>query len=94
MSRLLITAGTVALLIPAAASAADERHHFTRDGVTYHYTVQQQPDRQIITGTNSSTGRFRLVVRNGRVAGVIGRTPVSFTLDEAAADARTQVALR
>lgn len=93
MSRLFIAMFSAALLAPVAAQAADAEHQFTREGVTYRYAVSTKGDRQLIEGSASDTGQFRLVVRNGRVTGMVNQRRVSFR-SPVATDAAVRVAAR
>lgn len=94
MSRLIISALAVSLLGPAAAFA-QEQQQFTRDGVSYSFTVSEVAGGQLIKGKSSGSKRFRLLVRNGRVSGHVDNQPVSFRAPAGyAAPAALQVASR
>lgn len=69
-----------ALLLPIAAHADETgRQSFTRDGVSYVYTVSVQDDQRVLTGTADRIP-FRLVVRGGYVSGDFNSRPVQFSL--------------
>jgi uncharacterized protein (DUF2141 family) len=73
------------LTVPAAASATERS--FTRDGVTYTYTTAKQGQKTVITGKTSQGSAYTLAVRGTRVSGVVGGTPVAFTIDKPLAGA-------
>lgn len=69
-----------ALLLPIAAHADETgQQSFTRDGVSYVYTVSVQDDQRVLTGTADRIP-FRLVVRGGYVSGDFNSRPVQFSL--------------
>jgi hypothetical protein len=70
-------AATAAFLTIAAPAIAHDRS-FTRDGVTYNYTVIDQGDARVLAGRASTGETFRLVVRDGWVNGYAASTRVSF----------------
>ena len=80
MHKFFTTMALAAALIPAAVVAAPGQQRFTRDGISYVYTVSDaKGGRQVIEGRRLSDGAgFRLVVRGKRVDGTSGGQPVSF----------------
>lgn len=88
----------VAAFVSTAAGAEPAQQRFTRDGVTYAYTLASDPaGRTIITGTESANRTaFRYVVDGVRVAGMTGDHPVSFRIAKplAHAPANTTLAAR
>jgi hypothetical protein len=70
-------AATAAFLTIAAPAFAHERS-FTRDGVTYHYTVTDQGGARVLAGKASTGETFRLVLRGGWVDGYAANSRVSF----------------
>ncbi|HEU0044322.1 hypothetical protein [Sphingomonas sp.] len=80
MKTFLSSAALAALFIPATAFAQAAEQRFTRDGMTYVYTVTPAAKgRQVIEGHRLPSGSaFRLVVNGKRVDGMSGGQPVSF----------------
>lgn len=71
----------VLLSLPVAAYAGERS--FTRDGVTYVYTSAQRGGATVLTGKSYPGGSaYTLTVRGTRVTGLVGGTPVSFTIDK------------
>lgn len=78
MTRILFAASAAILALATPAIARDGERSFTREGVTYVYTVKQADDVRVLEGKASQGNPFRLVVKNGWVQGIIGNTRVSF----------------
>lgn len=76
MTKTFIAAAAAALTLAAPAFAAERS--FTRDGVTYNYTMTEQDGARVLEGHASQGGKFRLVVRNGWVKGDVAGNRVSF----------------
>ena len=69
---------TLAILSSIAAAPA-MAESFSRDGVTYTYTVKSAGEYQVISGKELATGRdFRLRVKGDKVSGRFGDRTVSF----------------
>ncbi len=85
MSKFLFPA-VAALTLSAPAAFASE-HSFTRDGITYTYTIADKDGRQVIEGAANKGDKFRLTVRNGWVDGYVNQTRVSFRAPKAKAPA-------
>lgn len=86
MTRTLFASAAAALLVLAApASAAEEdARTFTRDGITYTYTKTQTEAGIVLEGTAEPFGgKFRFVVRNGKVTGYAGGVRVAFLVEDA-----------
>lgn len=79
MTKTIILAAAL-FAVPAAASATDRT--FTRDGVTYTYSSAKKGSQTVITGKTSQGSVYRLTVRGKRVSGLVGGTPVAFTIDK------------
>ncbi|ODP36629.1 hypothetical protein [Sphingomonas turrisvirgatae] len=77
MTKIIILAAAL-FAVPTAAAAAERT--FTRDGVTYTYTSAKQGERTVITGKTSQGSAYTLTVRGKRVSGLVGGTPVAFTI--------------
>lgn len=77
MSHFLFAAAAAVATLAAPAAFADERS-FTRDGVTYTYTVTQKNDVQVLEGRADRGVAFRLTVKDGWVDGYVDRARVSF----------------
>lgn len=76
--RIIFTLAAATLL---AAPAIAERD-FEYDGKRYIYTSVERGGATVITGRSlPDGGRYRLVVRNGRVTGFRNGWPVKFKLD-------------
>ena len=72
---------TLAILSSVAAAPA-MAESFTRDGVTYNYSVRTVGPATLISGTIVNSGQaFRLRLRDGRVTGQVGAWSVSFKAD-------------
>lgn len=85
MRTFLTTIALLATAMPVPLLAQTTAQRFTRDGVTYVYTVTSRGDRQVIQGRRLPSGSaFRLVVSGDRVDGVSGGQPVSFRTPAAA----------
>lgn len=84
MSRTLLIAA--AALLPLAVPAHASERAFTRDGVTYTYTVTPKGDATVIEGRATGGSRFHLVVRDGWVSGFSGTTRVSFRAPQGNSD--------
>jgi hypothetical protein len=94
MTRIFLSAAALSLAFAAPAFAGENARTFTRDGVTYTYTSTKTDGAVILEGdARPFGGKFRLVVRNGRVTGYAGNSSVSFRVAEARA-AALQVAGR
>ena len=70
----LILASTSAF----AATTVSAPKSFTRDGVTYTYTIAQEQGHYVIEGKDSFGKPFRLKVAGGRVRGNYANAPVGF----------------
>lgn len=77
MTKTLILAAAL-FAVPAAATAGERS--FSRDGVTYTYTSARKGESTVISGRTSTGSAYRLTVRGKRVAGLVGGTPVAFTI--------------
>lgn len=77
MTKTAILAAAL-LALPTVANAAERT--FTRNGVTYTYVSAKQGDRTVLTGKSSAGLDYKLTVRGKRVTGVVGSTPVSFSI--------------
>jgi hypothetical protein len=76
VSKTLFAAAAALATLATPAFAHDRS--FTRDGVTYNYTVTDQDGSRVLAGKASSGETFRLVVRDGWVSGYAASTRVSF----------------
>lgn len=66
-------------ILSSVATAPAMAESFTRDGVTYSYSVRTVGAATLISGTIVNSGQaFRLRLRDGRVTGQVGTWPVSF----------------
>lgn len=83
---------TLAVLATAAAALTStigmahdvDQQRFVHDGQTYVFSEKADGDRRVIEGRRLPSGSaFHLVVRNGRVTGTAGGTPVAFRVNEA-----------
>jgi hypothetical protein len=84
VTKFLVTAATLALAFAAPAVARDNIRTFTHEGVTYSYTSTRTDDTLVLEGfARPVGGRFRLVVRDGRVTGHVGGARVSFLVRDA-----------
>ena len=72
----------------ARPTLAAEPVTMVHEGVTYHYTIENEGNTQILTGAVDRGETFRLVVANGRVSGMVGNRPVSFAVREAVGSSR------
>lgn len=92
MPKLVTLLALAAVALPAASLARGAEQRFTRNGVTYVYTVAPaKGGRQIVEGRRLPSGSaFRLVVSGNRVDGVSGGQPVAFRVPATA----TQIAAR
>lgn len=69
-------------ILSSVATAPAMAENFTRDGITYDYTVRTVGEATLISGTIVNSGQsFRLRLRDGRVTGQVGTWPVSFKAD-------------
>jgi hypothetical protein len=72
-------------ILSSVATAPAMAESFTRDGVTYDYSVRTVGAATLISGTIVNSGQpFRLRLRDGRVTGQVGAWPVSFKADTTA----------
>lgn len=96
MNRLSYAAFLLSLAIGSPGLAKEKPITFTRDGISYQYTVTQiSPKTKIIEGRASPGSPFRLVVSGDRVTGHANGVPVSFRVAQArAAAAPVAVATR
>lgn len=79
-----------ALAILASIAAPAMAESFTRDGITYDYTVKTVGESTVIKGKIVNSGEaFRLRVKNDRVSGLVGVWPVSFKADAPVMTAQT-----
>ena len=79
-SSLILAAALFSLTAPALAEEPTE-YQFEHDGISYVYSVETDGDSRILTGRHyPSGGRFRLVVRDGRVTGQMNGSSVRFRL--------------
>jgi hypothetical protein len=98
--RTILAGASFAMFLGAApVFAADEAETTFRHGAdTYVYSVDQQDDRRVIEGKRYPGGSdFRLIVRNGKVAGTVDGHDVSFPVSAAqgaAVTKTTRVSLR
>ena len=82
MRTLIKTAAVLALLVPVAAQADDQRS-FQHDRETFVYQTETTgTGATVITGRRKGGDRFRLLVDGTRVRGTVGRTAVRFSLPE------------
>lgn len=77
MTKFLFAAAAATLTFAAPAAFAGDRT-FTHEGVTYTYSVTSKDKAQVLEGTTSQGGEFRLSVRNGWVDGYVNNSRVSF----------------
>ncbi len=77
MTKTLILAAAL-FAVPAAATATERS--FVREGVTYTYTSARKGASTLITGKTSDGATYTLTVRGKRVTGLVGGTPVAFTI--------------
>jgi hypothetical protein len=78
--RFLIAAVAMGVSMPAFA----EPFEFTRDGLHFVGEKTLKRDAYVLRGRSLEDGKqFELRVANGRVAGTVGGTPVSFKLADA-----------
>lgn len=69
-------------ILTSIAAAPAMAETFTRDGLTYDYTIKAAGDATVISGKIVDNGEsFRLTVKGGRVDGQVGSRPVSFRTD-------------
>jgi len=78
MKMFHMLAAGLALTATSPAFAQGEVTSFTRDGVTYTYTVEQIGSRRVIEGRATPGEPFRLVVSGSKVTGQANGVPVSF----------------
>jgi hypothetical protein len=79
-----VVAAIVASLTATIGMAAEPEQRFVHQGHTYVYQTADSDAGRVITGHQLDNGApFRLVVKNGRVTGMSGGTPVSFRVREA-----------
>lgn len=77
-----------ALALVAAPVFAAHAEDFTRDGETYHYVANRQPNGTVrLKGDMEHGGTFDLTVRNRRVAGTMNGSPVDFSVSRETATA-------
>ncbi|MDB5696547.1 MAG: hypothetical protein JWN21_2090 [Sphingomonas bacterium] len=86
MTKFIAALTIAAALLPAGVAARGPDQRFTRDGMTYVYSVSPAAGgRQVIQGRRlPGNSSFRLVVKGNRVAGTSGGQPVSFRVPVAA----------
>lgn len=74
-----IAAAALAASFPALAHAegAAPQNSFTRDGVTYTYTVETKGNLKVLRGTDGAKS-FALWVRDNHVSGTYGSSSVDF----------------
>lgn len=96
--RILATASIAMLAGASPAFAAEPQSSFTLGSDTYVYSVSDDADKRVISGKRYPGGSdFRLVVRNGKVAGSVDGQTVGFRVAEAkgaAAGATKQISMR
>lgn len=87
MRKILPFLALAAAMLPSVIQARGTEQRFTRDGVTYVYTVATSANgNRIVEGHRLPGGSaFRLVISNGHVDGVSGGQPVSFPAPRAVA---------
>lgn len=87
MSPIRLTAALFALALATPVLANDNEKSFTHDGVTYTYTSTRTEDGLVLEGVAEPLGgKFRLVVRDGKVTGYAGAARVSFRVTDAMRD--------
>ena len=74
---------------PAFASTSSAPKSFTRDGVTYTYTIAQADGKAVIQGKDSLGKEFKLRVSGSRVRGSYADADVGFTHNAKLASAST-----
>lgn len=80
MTKTFILAAAL-FAVPTVAVASERS--FTRDGVKYTYTSKQAGERTVISGKAYPGGSvYTLTVRGKKVSGIVGGTPVSFSIDK------------
>lgn len=90
---LKIAIAAVALAVfPVAAAHAEDARSFSRDGVDYTYTAEQNGNETVIKGTASGNVPFRLVVSGDRVTGTYNSQPVSFRTKDVSKTTATTLA--
>lgn len=83
MNKFHFAAAILSFAVVSPAVAKEEASSFTRDGVSYTYTVTNvDANTRILEGTASPGNPFRLVVSGSRVSGKANGIPVSFTVKE------------
>jgi hypothetical protein len=81
--RTLFAAAALTLAASPALANENERS-FTRDGITYTYTSTKVDDALVLEGTARPLGgKFRFVVRDGKVTGYAGNVKVAFLVQDA-----------
>lgn len=94
MIRTLIAAAALTLAASPALANENERS-FTRDGITYTYTSTKVKDALVLEGTAEPMGgKFRFVVRDGKVTGYAGNAKVAFLVADVMKSRRKQLAAR
>ena len=84
MSRIHFAAALLALGLATPTFAHEGERSFTRDGITYTYTSTRTGDTLVLEGIAKPTGgKFRFVVRDGRVTGYAGDVRVNFLVAKA-----------
>lgn len=87
MFRILFAAALLVPVFAAPALARDGEKTFTHEGITYTYTATRTDDAVVLEGIAKPTGgRFRFVVRNGRVTGYAGNVRVNFLVADVMKD--------
>ena len=85
MRRSIIAlSAALTLAIPGIALAdAPEQINFVHKGVDYSYTIVQDGEARVLTGTaHGGVVPFRLRVTSKRVSGTYNDTPVDFALKD------------
>ncbi|MHA6722328.1 hypothetical protein [Sphingomonas sp. RS2018] len=80
MTKFFSLFAVASLALTGNAVAASDQQRFTHEGVTYVFTSTKTNDGATVLTGRSQPGDlpFRLSVRDGRVRGHAGGTPVSF----------------
>ena len=84
MTKFFSLFAVASLALTGSATAAPDQQRFTHEGVTYVFTSTTTSDgATVLKGTAQPGDRpFTLSVRDGRVRGHAGGTPVSFRVAE------------
>jgi len=92
MKMFQILPAALAATVISPAFAHEEPVTFSRDGVSYTYTVETVGTRRIIEGRATPGAPFRLVVSGNRVTGEANGVPVSFRVKSKATEPATDLA--